>query len=438
MKDLNKIIFPKILVLSRDVWNGSTSSTLDNIFENYNATKISHIYIETKKPNTKNCASFFQISEYSLIRRIFNRKIKTGQRIDSNYIENKSVEKKEVSIFNFVRNHRLFIYTVLRELLWLLNGWKTKELDDFIHEEQPDIIFFMGSPLILMNRLMRYIVRKTNKPYCIFEMDDVYSYRIQGFQILNRIYKYFLQKIVKNLMNGVSQLFVISPKMKNEYDKIFGTNSLILTKGIDYSKLSYKPYIIHNPIRLIYMGQIIYDRISTIIMISKIIDEINIQLHGQKIILKIYTNNFIDSKVKESITKNGNIQFCNPVPYSEINSILEMNDVLLFVESLNEKYKGIARLSFSTKITDYLSSGKCILAVGPSDIAPIEYLRNNDAALVASDVKELKQILTKLLDHKIIESYSKKAFECGYKNHNKQDIDQILFSKIIEISRNGK
>lgn len=427
---------PKILIISRDVWTGGTSSTLDNIFANYDASRIAHIYIETKKPNTKHCASFFQISEYSLIKRIYNHKIKTGQRVDSNYIEKRAIAEKEASVFNFVRNHRSFVYTILRELLWLLNGWKTEELSNFIHEENPDIIFFMGSPLILMNRLMRHIVKKANKPYCVFEMDDVYSYNIHGVKILKRIYRYFLRKNIKCLMDGVSQLFVISPKMKNEYDKIFGTNSIVLTKGVDYSTISYKSYNVHNPIRLVYMGQIIYDRISTIIMISKTIDDINV--NEKKIIFNIYTKNPIDSEIKNEIVKNENVHFCNPVPYSEVNSILEQNDVLVFVESLNEKYKGLARLSFSTKITDYLSSGKCILAVGPSDIAPIEYLKSNDAALVASNKDELKQIMTKLLDHKAIEYYSKKGFECGYKNHNKKNIDQIIFSKLIEISNNYK
>ena len=41
---------PKVLIVSRGVWDDAgTSSTLSNIFQNYDSTKLSQIYIETKK-----------------------------------------------------------------------------------------------------------------------------------------------------------------------------------------------------------------------------------------------------------------------------------------------------------------------------------------------------------------------------------------------------
>ena len=425
-------LFPKVLVVSRDVWDDSTSSTLNNLFENYDANRLAHIYIETKAPNTCHCTAFFQISEYSLIKKIFNPKIKTGQRVDSHYVENASIAEKEASTMDYVRHHRRYIYTVMREILWLLNGWKTKELRNFIIEENPDVIWFMGSPLILMNRLMRYVVKVAKKPYCIFEMDDVYAYKLKGFKPIKRIYRFFLRRNVKQLMKGVSQLFVISPKMKREYDAAFHTDSLILTKGIDFSSVSYQPYQVHTPLQMVYMGQVIYDRISTIEMIGKAIDEIN--ENEKKIELNIYTKNPIDSGTKERIIRNGSVAFCDPVPYAEVKNVIDQNDVVVFAESLNEQFKGLARLSFSTKITDYLASGKCILAVGPSDIAPIEYLRDNDAALVASNINELKKVLEMMLIPDTIESYSRKAFSCGVKNHNRDDLNKMVFEKLLEIS----
>ena len=426
-------MLPKILIVSRDVWDDSAASTLNNLFEDYEANRLAHIYIETKKPNTRHCASIFQISEYSLIRKFFHPKTKTGQKVDSHYVENTLIAEKEASTMDYVRHHRRYIYTVLREILWLFNGWKTKELRQFIQEEQPDVLWFMGSPLILMNRLMRYVAKVSKKPYCVFEMDDVYAYELKGFKPIKRLYRYFLRRNVRCLVEGASQLFVISPKMKKEYDALFHTNSIILTKGIDFSSISYHPYSVHTPIQMVYMGNVIYDRISTIEMIGKAIDEIN--TIEKKIMFNIYTKNPIDSVTRERIVKKGNVIFHNPVPYAEVKNVMEQNDVVVFAESLNERFKGLARLSFSTKITDYLASGKCILAVGPADIAPIEYLRDNDAALVASSEVELREILSQLLKSGVIESYSNKAFSCGVRNHDKVAINKIVFDKLIELSK---
>lgn len=129
--------YPKLLIVSRLVWNdNSTSNTLTNLFEDYDPNKIARIYIETKQPNTKCCHKFFQISEYSLIKRLFNWRVKTGRVIDEsagiNVVEEKShikLSNNEASLMTFVRSHRSCFFTFLRELLWAFwRGGKQKNL----------------------------------------------------------------------------------------------------------------------------------------------------------------------------------------------------------------------------------------------------------------------------------------------------------------------
>lgn len=424
---------PKIMIISRGVWDDSkgTSSTLSNIFSNYDSEQLSCIYIETKKPNTKKCKTFFQISEISLIKKLFIWRTVTGREIDSEYVENESLAKIEASTMNYVRRHRSFFYTFIREILWAFNGWKSKELRSFIKKVNPDIIWVNGSPLLLMNRLSKYITKKTGKPYCVYEMDDVYSCKIKSINPFRCIYDFFLRRNVSQLIINSSQLFVISPKMKTEYDNIFNVNSKILTKGIDYIDKEFKPYHIDFPIKMVYLGQIIYDRISVLQALGGIIDNINTE--NKKVLLDIYTTNTIDEEILVSMTKKGNVKFNKPVSYDMVSRIIEEHDVVVYVESLNKKYEHIARLSFSTKITDYLASGKCILAIGPGDIAPIEYLRNEDAAIIANNCDDLTKILTSDNLNRLIEEYSRKGYECGLKNHNKNDLDNMVLETLMNI-----
>ena len=60
---------PKVLILSRGVSDDKdgTTSTLTNLFKDYDPDKLAQIYIETIEPNTACCHRFFQISEFSLI-----------------------------------------------------------------------------------------------------------------------------------------------------------------------------------------------------------------------------------------------------------------------------------------------------------------------------------------------------------------------------------
>ena len=98
---------------------------------------------------------------------------------------------------------------------------------------------------------------------------------------------------------------------------------------------------------------------------------------------------------------------------------------------MDGKYANIAKLSFSTKITDYLSNGKCILAIGKVDIAPIDYFKKYDSALVATTKEDIiRHIKTIVGDPTIIDLYGKNAYDCAVKNHNK-DIVQRRFIETI-------
>ena len=428
--------FPKVMIVSRGVWDdGGVSSTLSNIFGNYDSEKLSQIYIETKKPNTKLCHKFFQISEFSLIKKLYEWSTRTGRRVDAAYVADIDTASKEASTMEYVRGHRSFAYTVLRELLWHFNGWKSKELRAFIQEENPEVLWLTGSPLILMNRLSQYVVNQSEKPYCIFEMDDVYSYRNCGSNPFKYIYRFFLRKRVRKLLQGASQVFVISFKMKREFDSLFGIDSIVLTKGIDFTDRPFEEKEPSRPVNMVYAGQLIYGRLSTVEKLATVLDDIN--RSEKQIVLNIYTGTPVSDDVKERMMEKGSVVFHAPVPYTQVAEIIRQCDVVLFTEAFEEKKKNIARLSFSTKLTDYLSEGKCMLAIGPGDIAPMEYLIENDAAVAVTGLHKIKESVEFLLKEGIIEQYAHKAYECGRRNHDKQMLDNIVFGRIKEIANNN-
>ena len=100
----------------------------------------------------------------------------------------------------------------------------------------------------------------------------------------------------------------------------------------------------------------------------------------------------------------------------------------MFAEALCGKNAKSVRLSFSTKLTDYFGSGKCILAIGVPDIAPMEYLKEKDAASCAYDYDSIKDAVKSLLDRpEMICEYAEKAYKTGLENHNKACIQKTLF-----------
>lgn len=432
---------PKVLILSRGVWDDTkgTSSTLTNLFEDYDPDKLAHVYIETIAPNTKCCHRFFQISEFSLIHKIYRWRTKTGHAFDTQgqtqAVTDDKIAEQEASTMKYVRGHRSIWLSFAREILWAFNGWKSKELKQFVQDFNPDVIWMDGSPLPLMNRLYDYVLKIARKPAVIFMQDDVYTYESCGKSLLEKIRKHHLRRTVRRVVRQCDDMFVASPKMKKEYDAIFGFDSTFIAKSIELDKLPQIHQEVHTPIRLVYLGQVIYGRIYSLIFIAEALRKINAD--GIKMQLFVYTNNQLSEEEKSKMLVKYSVFLMPPVPYSEVPRVIVENDVVVFVESFEAAFCKVARLSFSTKICDYLSSGKCVFAVGPSDIAPMEYFKNEDAAIVANSREEIERKLTDLSNHQVVIQYILKARQCALNNHDRKNMNEKVYGKLIELAKSN-
>ena len=110
---------PKVLIVSREVWNDSSASTLTNIFQDYDPDKLAYLYIETKIPQTACCHRFFQISEFSLVHKLFKWRTKTGHSFDTltqntTVSNNETIARQEAATMQYVRGHRSLWFTFAR------------------------------------------------------------------------------------------------------------------------------------------------------------------------------------------------------------------------------------------------------------------------------------------------------------------------------------
>jgi len=94
------------------------------------------------------------------------------------------------------------------------------------------------------------------------------------------------------------------------------------------------------------------------------------------------------------------IQYVGSVNENEIVEEMGKYDILIDVESFDRKMKYKTRLYISTKIPEYLASGKPILAVGPDDISSIRYLKRLGISYIINSLDEtsIKNELMKILN----------------------------------------
>ena len=181
---------------------------------------------------------------------------------------------------------------------------------------------------------------------------------------------------------------------------------------------------------MVYTGKLIIGRWLSLAKIAEALGDIN--KNETKVELDIYTTDTLTEEQKIKLNRNG-CSVKGALTLDEVQAVQKQADILVFVESLEKKFRYTARLSFSTKITDYLKNGKCIFAIGDEDIAPIDYFKRYDSAITATSYEQISEQLKKIVDNtELISQYSKKAYECGKENHNAELMSKRLVDTITQ------
>lgn len=420
---------PRILVVSTNAWNSKNGCTWPFLLKIYDSDNVADIFARDEIPDSTVCSRYFNISENRVLKSIFNRKIKTGKEV---CIQNCEVNKEDISEHNEryqkMRNKRRYSLLFARELVWKLGKWKTEELNKFIDDFNPDVVLYATTNKIFHCNIIRYVIKRTKVKAVGYIWDDTFTYK-QYSDIGYKIYRFFQRRSQKKLAKLTDRFFAISDMTKKEADEFFGIDSVILTKPL-YREPTVEYEDFKLPIKAIYTGNLLIGRDKSLLRVIKAAKNINSD--GIKIRFDVYTNTELDESVKNEL----NCEYCEihgPVSQEKVFELQQESDLMLFVEDIDGPDSRVARLSFSTKITDYLSSGKCIFAVGHKETAPMQYLINNNAALIADNDKEIEEKLQMLVDNtELLAQYAENAAVVANKNHNEEKIlktfDEVIRS----------
>lgn len=411
----------KILIISNTPWddNNSFGSSFSNIFGGNSDYSIANIYCQPGSPNTNVCQRFFQITEKGILNTIIGKQKNSGQEIlQSNTLNNQIIKlsKTDEKVLNKIKIFRWQLFFWIRDLIWGTGKWKSKSLDGFISDFNPDIVFLPIYYSSYLNQIGLYAKKVSNVKMVGYISDDCYTFKQFSFSPLFWIDRIIKRPYIKKAINQCEILYTITETQQKEYSEIFGNKCKVLYKGGDFNDFSHKKNILNNPIQLVYTGNLGNGRWKSLVAIAnalKIInkDEFKAELH-------IYTQTPLSKKATKNLQIEKTAILKGSIPASQVKDIQKEADILIHVESFNLSERYSARLSFSTKIVDYLEAGRCILAVGWKKTGGIAYLKENDAAIVVVDQKKIENVITRLMvNNDIIKEYGEKSFECGKRNH---------------------
>ncbi|MDQ0155367.1 hypothetical protein [Robertmurraya andreesenii] len=425
--------YPRVLVISHNAFSSTLNNgkTFSSIFSSWPKEKIAQLYFQNEIPNFSVCHNFFKITDVSILR---SKKENIGERVKGNNIKIHSHEQSRTILF--IKQNKWSAFNFLRDVLWSSNKWNNQKLQDWLDEYAPEVIFFVGGESTFSYKIANQIASKFSIPIYLYYTDDYLTpaYSLDLFQWINWIR---LKRVLKKTLRNVNKVFVIGDDMGKEYANKLRKPCITIMNAIDIERfLSARVPTSaeennHSNIKMAYFGGMHLNRWKSLKAIGSACAYIS-EAEGINISLSIYSNQLPDKKIFTSLNNGTSLKYMGSVTENEIIDEMQKYDVLVHVESFDRKMKQKTRLSISTKIPEYLASGKTILAMGPSDISSIKYLKKLDLPYVITSQKKenITDILLKMSSELDNSRFKKLGIEIVREKHsieqNKRKIQKYL------------
>lgn len=381
-----------ILTISGSAWDdrNSVGNTYSNLLGEMDDVKLYNIYCREAAPYNKYCKEYYTVTATDLIKNLFHRS-RIGRRFSYEFEEQppqkqeNAIERTNAFLKGWIRNIGLLTLDCLYNNSW----WQNDKFKAFIAEAAPDIVFCFGIADAYRFQILKYLKKHTNAKIVTFIVDDVYWATKRSGNLLGWIES----RRYKSLLSMSDKVYGISQEMCDAYSKEFDCKVNLLHKGCELSEPMAK---VNKPLDIVYAGNLLYGRDEILGKLADALVSINNGMH--KATLHIYTGSAITPRISELLNRGESSRIEGSRPYSEIQEVMKQADIVLHVESFDEKQKEIVRYSFSTKITDCLQSGAVMMAIGPSGIASIEYPKRIPGAIVVDDLSCIKSSLQDIVD----------------------------------------
>lgn len=415
----------KVLIISTEVWRndqngGNTLTWMFSGFPSY--TEFAQVYCSEGDPDNTVCSNYYKLSTGDIARALIHGKKDAGVIIEStnsteNYSHSYSSKKNSLLV-------RITGSKIIRDMVWKTGFFKSDKLRSYILEINPDIIYAPCYGVNYMNYLIQWVSSFTNCPIVSLISDDFYSFHQKNLNPFFWIYLLNLRKNVRKSVSHYKLIYTMTDMQKKQLEKDFNIPVELVQKGYYFDEAMLGKAIA-EPIKILHVGNLYYNRWKTICLVADCINSINAT--KKKYQIEIVTSYSISEKIRKQLESRGVI-IHNNVSEDRLKEIYKGSDIALHVEGFDLVNRLKMQMSFSTKIIEYLASGCAIMMICDNRQSTYQYISSNDIGICIDSTKNIKDTLIRLCeDVTRIKEYQIKAFEFGKNNHSINSVSQKLY-----------
>lgn len=400
---------PRVLVLSINAFNksGSNGRVLSELFEGWDKDCLAQFYIYDENPNSNVCKNYFRVTDKEAMKSfLFGRKF--GKRMIS--CDDIGVMTQKA---NTIKKNPLTY--LCRDIIWSSGRWKSKVFWAWIDEFQPECILWQADNSSFMPTLVLQIAKKYNIPIAIFNTENYYFkehnyFSGKGFGFVYPLYKRMQNNAFKKLIKKSCLEIYNSENLATLYQKKFKKHGEVIYQGT--SLLPFRKETNNKCFRFLYAGNLGLNRHISLIQLANVLQSLS-----EKYYLDVY--GAATGNVAKELKNCQGIRYHGVVPYDRVLQEMEESDFLCHVESFDANIVKDLATAFSTKISDYLASGRCMILYADDSLACTQYLLKNNCACVITKPENLFEQLQTLLNSIELQiKYKETAIIVAAQNHN--------------------
>ncbi len=417
----------KVLVItgnpfSKILNNGKTHEAIFSAFKKDELCQLFCRPVSKEHTDFDYCGSYYSVNELDIVKKLMLRSNKCGQPVENDNLEYNTKHE----IYNKIKSNRKRNLGIFRDMLWSTNLWKTKELTRWCNEQNPNLVFIDGGGDKYLYSIAMFVAKSLKIPMVAFFTDDYLIYPIYK-SYFAKLQQIRMKSFLKKTIDYASISYAIGEIMAKEYSDYFHKPFLHIMNAVEV--LPYiAPSIVNKKPIISYFGGLHLDRWKMIVRLSTIINK------GATIHVYSFAN--LSEDILCAFNKS-NIIHHNGLRGSKLHDAMLNSDILLHVESDHPIQRRFTKLAISTKIPEYLISGRLIMGFGPPEVASMRLLSDNNMGFVVSsdesdvDVKNrLKEILP---NYEYLNEVAKRGYDYAANNFNKSNLSLEFKNRLISI-----
>lgn len=417
--------FPKCLIISHNVigLNGNMGKTLHAYFSAWPEEKLCQLYFHSEIPTTTFCRQYFRITDVDMVKALPFKRPGTELRsedIDTQAMTTRVDEGRVAELYQKGRQRKPWMY-LARNTLWGLGLWKSKQLDAWIKKCNPDVIFYAAGDYTFSHKIAHYISKKYDIPMITSIVDDYYFYRKNNSGPLAKWNTWRFRQTMKKTVKRSSYMLYIHPAMQRKYQETFPVQGAVLHAN---APVYNRPESKQPPLRISYLGGLGYNRHLALKEIGQTIRRL---ISDGSVLLDVYSSE-PRQEILAHLTEENGIRFQGQVSFDLVQQVIQNSNIVVMAEYSDPEIQEQIRYSLSTKVSECLGSGRCLLAYGPAEAGSISYLLENKVGCVATTPQELEEKLKEILfSPEARAAYAKGQRELALKNHTQERNHGILY-----------